>query len=1308
MSSSPTPATTPSPSGSSAVSLPESTSTVRVSSSLNPSSPSGSSSPTQPTPQTLSPPTLLRPRGHSVSTPRGHDLPASVSHPLSRVTSLSATPTHKSSLSLPAEIGEPYSSSHRSRSRSPLRQFDDAISKLKEDETHTPSNKSLSRWWNKDERIRRNVIQQEPIPGWQETEHRVARAAASVLGPTLGVAHAILSTGIDLLEFVPLPGLAPVARTLLQIWDALDAVDMNRTACLRLTERCADILLSVREEIQDAGDIVGEDLAAPIAKLIESFSLVYSLLQKLNHRPFLKRYLKRDEILRQISECDKALTDALGMFSLSIQIRILRQVQAYEMQRQSDTREILNTIISVNPTSNALLLSGVHVKEERISTTIPSPSPAPVSSLPAHASGELPPAVLPMAQGPMLAVNDVPNLAMSPSRVLPTLRELHTRQNTLDAAKDMADLRRLMGVAVHTSNDAQMLEVLQVGRDEMPEAIKTLQRALEKIVEHEASSGVSGTGPASTQMPEPAPLPAMDNGKTGFLARRMTLRSFKGKEVTTLKRSKTDSSTTSKGTNGASSKSSDTGRARDTLDREFIESGLDALRRMSQGIEKSLPSWTITRYEIDREEKIGRGFFSDVYKGKWRGRTVAIKVLLDTTPRKLFINEIEIWKSLHHPNVLELYGASSATSDPPWFFVSPYAKHGSLPEYLRHLVLDVGVLAPTLGSSGSLGHGNRSPFSSRRPSPVRDSLLKSSLSASLPGHGERPLSVTDVPNEWNLYRFMHEIARGMEYLHSVKVVRGDVEVRGILHGDLKAANILVDDRFHCVISDFGQSEMKSEAYRLSGMPLPHGTLRWQAPELMAGAADLTPAMDVYSFSICCIEVLLMGRIPWSFHDDNDVRRFVLDEDRRPSFPDVPQFNSPSLRDLIQACWDRNPAKRPAFTKIVQEMKILRKKAGQNPDEAHTPQKQDISKDERAPRPSPDMKPVPLPPVLSRSSEEVGVNLGHKSPSYTHAEDTVASECTHGHEHVIYVSSEPSSRASSLFTHTASSEESFLFTDHAGYESPMPHDDNLLERKHEMRYRMLLNHDFHPSLTLALWSPSLIKLGAVGYLSKPGGRFITLFNSFTPDKSPIEATKNIPSLFGYGKVVCGSQRQDKRNMALRGLDIIAGLLTFRNTESRSISRRYSFPLRSGHKTAQLCTETTIYRYMESLDVPKKWFKANVDHILDIYAPDHPITKEDLYLVIGTLNTPDYALFVSHKHPDGQAHFNVYAAPRNDQAWGTFTTDNHVSPKLGGPVYDESISITPSSASHISSVGDGWSSVLLARLRFKPDITEPTSL
>ena len=43
---------------------------------------------------------------------------------------------------------------------------------------------------------------------------------------------------------------------------------MNRMACLRLTQRCADILICVRQEVQDAGGGVGDELKDPVGKLI--------------------------------------------------------------------------------------------------------------------------------------------------------------------------------------------------------------------------------------------------------------------------------------------------------------------------------------------------------------------------------------------------------------------------------------------------------------------------------------------------------------------------------------------------------------------------------------------------------------------------------------------------------------------------------------------------------------------------------------------------------------------------------------------------------------------------------------------------------------------------------------------------------------------------------------------------------------------------------------------------------------------------------------------------------------------------------
>ena len=54
----------------------------------------------------------------------------------------------------------------------------------------------------------------------------------------------------------------------------------NRLACLRLTERCADILLSVREEIHNAGDKVGKELQWPLQKLTEFVCPEFSVLSQ--------------------------------------------------------------------------------------------------------------------------------------------------------------------------------------------------------------------------------------------------------------------------------------------------------------------------------------------------------------------------------------------------------------------------------------------------------------------------------------------------------------------------------------------------------------------------------------------------------------------------------------------------------------------------------------------------------------------------------------------------------------------------------------------------------------------------------------------------------------------------------------------------------------------------------------------------------------------------------------------------------------------------------------------------------------------
>jgi hypothetical protein len=183
----------------------------------------------------------------------------------------------------------------------------------------------------------------------------------------------------------------------------------------------------------------------------------------------------------------------------------------------------------------------------------------------------------------------------------------------------------------------------------------------------------------------------------------------------------------------------------------------------------------------------------------------------------------------------------------------------------------------------------------------------------------------------------------------------------------------------------------------------------------------------------------------------------------------------------------------------------------------------------------------------------------------HQENTVTNENIKMPEPAIYTS-EPASRTSSMHLPPTYTEgASITVGDLDGYESPAPVDEITGRIKNERRYRLLLTHDHHPSreffdissipfcvphilsVTLPLWSPTPVYLGAVGYLSKPEGRFITLFNAYDPPKSSHASVRKLPSIDGYGHSLHKEQHHDVRKFTQKALDFISGgILTFGNT------------------------------------------------------------------------------------------------------------------------------------------------------------------
>lgn len=88
-----------------------------------------------------------------------------------------------------------------------------------------------------------------------------------------------------------------------------------------------------------------------------------------------------------------------------------------------------------------------------------------------------------------------------------------------------------------------------------------------------------------------------------------------------------------------------------------------------------------------------------------------------------------------------------------------------------------------------------------------------------------------------LLPILQDITQGLRFLHTISPQ--------IVHGDLKAANCLVDKRFHAKLSDFGLGLARNNGAR--GSPL------WMAPELLRGESTNTPESDVFALGILLYE-----------------------------------------------------------------------------------------------------------------------------------------------------------------------------------------------------------------------------------------------------------------------------------------------------------------------------------------------------------------------------------------------------------------------------------------------------------------------
>ncbi|KAF8266619.1 hypothetical protein EI94DRAFT_1786854 [Lactarius quietus] len=155
-------------------------------------------------------------------------------------------------------------------------------------------------------------------------------------------------------------------------------------------------------------------------------------------------------------------------------------------------------------------------------------------------------------------------------------------------------------------------------------------------------------------------------------------------------------------------------------------------------------------------------------------------------------------------------------------------------------------------------------------------------------------------------RLLGEVASGMEFLHE----------NGIVHGDLCGKNVLIGGDGKAFICGFNLAEFENLTSDLSRH-------RWLAPERMTAAGVTSPTFkaDVWSFGLLCLEVFTDAD-PYSTYQDFYVP-VLLSQGKPPENPGTAAVGlSPKMWELMQSCWEVDPAARPDMLKIQQAMRDI--------------------------------------------------------------------------------------------------------------------------------------------------------------------------------------------------------------------------------------------------------------------------------------------------------------------------------------------------------------------------------------------------
>ncbi|KDQ07341.1 hypothetical protein BOTBODRAFT_611091 [Botryobasidium botryosum FD-172 SS1] len=166
-----------------------------------------------------------------------------------------------------------------------------------------------------------------------------------------------------------------------------------------------------------------------------------------------------------------------------------------------------------------------------------------------------------------------------------------------------------------------------------------------------------------------------------------------------------------------------------------------------------------------------------------------------------------------------------------------------------------------------------------------------------------------------------QIISGIEYLHT--------SIPPIVHGDLKAANVLISETGEACLADFGLSEVLLDPGEASGGQTSGnstvwkfaGNPRWQAPELWDENSRRTIRSDIFAFGRVIFEVY-MRDIPFSWLSDVQIVLMVSEGKQPPRLQETEArargFDDATLQ-LMEWCCNLDAYQRPSASDVASRL-----------------------------------------------------------------------------------------------------------------------------------------------------------------------------------------------------------------------------------------------------------------------------------------------------------------------------------------------------------------------------------------------------